>query len=134
MKRHGPKAPSPPETKRPTPSQRLRLTADTIFAVVLGVFFGLCLLKFGNPPVMEKYVEAPKTGFELLATAPWPLSWAYWMIAVLTVFGALLAVSDSRKRRQENHSKSQPHISLAGLSAPLWMLFLPLIWLLWQLV
>src|SRR5262245_24104197 len=27
-----------------------------VFAVVFGAFLGLCLLKFGNPPIMEKWV------------------------------------------------------------------------------
>ena len=48
-----------------------------LFALAFGVFLGLSLLKFGNPPVMEKFVTAPANIYEFVLGTPWPISWAY---------------------------------------------------------
>src|SRR6266699_1757368 len=102
MKRHRPKAGSSvsspvvggPSSSSPSgPVVRSLVVPSSLvrgLVVLLGFFFGLCLLKFGNPPIMEKFVEAPKGAFELLAMTPWPLRWAYWLLGSLTLLGLIL--------------------------------------------
>jgi O-antigen ligase len=83
-----------------------------IFAGLFGAFLGLSLLKFGNPPIMEKWVSPPADIYEFLLASPWPIAWAYWLLGMIGVVGLLAACR------------------IAG--APRWLLALPLIWLLWQ--
>ena len=85
-----------------------------VFAALFGGFLGLTLLKFGNPPIMEKWVSAPTGVYEYLLGYPWPIGWAYGLLAVLSVAGAALA----RWRT----------------GAPRWLILLPLMWLVWQIV
>jgi len=85
-----------------------------IFAACFGAFFGLCLLKFGNPPITEKYVEAPMGFWDFLMGYPWPIGWAYTMLALLGLAGIVVAGRRS--------------------TAPWWLVGLPVIWLLWQLI
>src|SRR4029077_3647848 len=121
MKRHGPKAPPRKEIKHSNPvPPRSILSVDTLFAVLLGTFFGLCLLKFGNPPIMEKYVEPPTNIFEFLAMAPWPLGWAYCMLGFLAILGTFFAISHCRRRRKETHSEKTPAAGqIASKRAPI---------------
>src|SRR5262245_25744220 len=85
---------------------------ERLFAASFGAFLGLALLKFGNPPVMEKYVDAPTNGWEFVLNTPWPISWAYLLLAVVAVLGFLVA-------RWET-------------PVPRWLIILPLIWVIWQ--
>ena len=85
-----------------------------IFAGLFGAFLGLCLLKFGNPPVTEKWVEAPDGVWQFLLGYPWPIAWAYWLLALVGVFGMAVA------RRKS--------------AAPRWLVALPVVWLVWQLL
>jgi O-antigen ligase len=97
-----------------------------VLAALLGAFFGLCLLKFSNPPIMEKYVEIPKNGYELLANTPWPIHWAYWPLAGLAL-AALLMVFWSQSFRAwvlGLHSSFVIRISSFSLLG----------WLLWQVL
>ena len=52
----------------------------SIFAGLFGAFLGLALLKFGNPPITEKWVTAPAKFWEFLLGYPWPIAWAYWLL------------------------------------------------------
>jgi hypothetical protein len=63
----------------------------SVFAIVFGFFLGLSLLKFGNPPIMEKYVEAPQGTLEFFLGFPWPISWAYALFTVIAIFGLIVA-------------------------------------------
>jgi O-antigen ligase len=83
-----------------------------LFAGLFGAFLGLALLKFNNPPIMEKYVEAPAGLFEFLLGNPWPIAWGYWLLVLLLVFG----ISVARRPR----------------TVPVWLLVVPLAWWLWQ--
>jgi hypothetical protein len=85
-----------------------------VFAGMFGGFLGLALLKFGNPPIMEKWVSYPSGFFEFLVGTPWPTSWAYWLLGLTTLVGLPVL-----------RSKPQP---------PFWLLVLPLVWFAWQLV
>jgi len=95
----------------PTPqSERLR----SVFVAAFGCFLGLALLKFGNPPIMEKWVTAPGNLMEFVIWSPWPIAWAYGLLGLLVLLGALTA---SRR-----------------IETPAWMLLLPMAWVGWQLL
>jgi O-antigen ligase len=96
----------PPES--PNPGK-----AEKFFAVGLGGFLGLALLKFGNPAVMNKFVTPPGEPFEWLFLA-WPLQYAYPLLGMLGL--GVLAVW----RRPA--------------AAPMWLLLAPLIWFGWQVL
>jgi len=85
-----------------------------IFAGVFGAFLGLALLKFGDPPIMEKYVTAPSGFWEFLIATPWPIHWAYSLLLGVSLLGICAA-------------RWRP-------AAPLWLLVLPILWLAWQVV
>src|ERR1041385_6007349 len=84
------------------------------FSVCYGIFFGICLLKFGNPPIMERWVTAPKDLFELVFGYPWPISWAYTGLAALGIFGLVAG-------RWSKTSGS-------------WLIWVLLAWWVWQVV
>ncbi len=83
------------------------------FALLFGCFLGLALLKFGNPPIMEKLVTAPSNLLELVIFSPWPIAWAYGLLGLVLLVGLFAA-------RRPN-------------SAPAWIVLLPLAWLAWQI-
>jgi len=85
-----------------------------IFAGVFGAFLGLALLKFSNTPIMENWVSPPANAFEFVINCPWPIAWAYWLLAAVGGLGLLAA------RWNRN--------------APKWLLLGPLVWLLWQVL
>lgn len=86
----------------------------SVFSGTFGGFLGLTLLKFGNLPIMEKFVTAPANIYEFLLGSPWPVQWAYALLIGVALLGAAGA------RRNSN--------------APRWLLVLPLAWLAWQFV
>ena len=61
-----------------------------LFATCFGGFLGLCLLKFGNPPIMEKWVTAPNDIYEFFLGSPWPITWAYVLVLVLAAMSLLV--------------------------------------------
>jgi hypothetical protein len=83
-----------------------------VFAVFLGVVLGLAVLKFVNPAVFDKFVEWPANGYEWVIN-PWPMAIGYWLLAAVAMIG-LFAL-----RRE--------------ITAPRWLIVLPLVWLIWQL-
>ena len=83
-----------------------------VFAGLFGGFLGLTLLKFGNPPVTEKWVEPPTDIWQFLVGYPWPIAWAYGLLALIGVVGMAVA------RRKS--------------AAPWWLIALPIVWLVWQ--
>jgi O-antigen ligase/polysaccharide polymerase Wzy-like membrane protein len=84
-----------------------------VIAGMCGAFFGLSLLKFGNPVVMDKFVEWPENPYAWVLN-PWPVVISYWLLAVVVATG----IFASRWKT----------------SAPRWLLLLPLVWLAWQFV
>jgi O-antigen ligase len=83
-----------------------------VFTALFGAFLGLALVKFGNPPIMEKWVTAPANIYEFLLGSPWPIAWAYALLVLVTVVGVLTAKWE--------------------MKAPLWLIALPLAWVIWQ--
>ena len=86
----------------------------SIFAGLFGAFLAVALLKFGNPPITEKWVTAPTNLWEFLLGFPWPIAWAYWLLVLVGVAGWRLARWKS--------------------AAPSWLIALPLVWLVWQVL
>ncbi len=98
----------PPQTAE---ARRADLLAS-VFAGLLGALLGLSLLKFGNPPITEKWVSAPAGWYEFLFGYPWPIAWAYGLLALAAMIGLAAARWES--------------------PAPRWLVALPLAWLAWQ--
>jgi hypothetical protein len=78
---------SPPQAEGANSEELL----PRVFAGLFGAFLGLCLLKFGNPPITEKWITAPANVWEFLLGYPWPLAWAYWLLALVGVAGVAVA-------------------------------------------
>jgi hypothetical protein len=95
-------APSAPAT---------RLLRERLFAALTGGWLGLALLKFGNPVIFDDKVVPPQGLLEWLIQ-PWPVAWGYTLFAVVV----LASLGLWRWPRQ----------------APLWIVFLPLLWFGWQ--
>ncbi len=100
-------------TVQPVSAQRTEWL-PSLFASLFGAFLGLALLKFGNPPITEKYVTSPTNLYEVLFGYPWPIGWAYKLLAVVTLVGIVVA---GRRR-----------------AALVWLLNLPLAWMLWEYI
>lgn len=81
--------------------------------MLFGLFLALTLLKFGNPPIMAKFVDRPVGLLQWLITA-WPLDVGYGLLGGVVVVGFLAA------RWPAGRSK--------------WLLALPLAWVGWQFV
>ncbi len=85
-----------------------------VFAVCFGAFLGMALLKFGNPPIMEKWVERPEGLIGFIFQYPWPIGWAYGMLLAVCLIGAATG--------------------RLSAGAPKWLMALPLAWLLWEFI
>jgi putative inorganic carbon (hco3(-)) transporter len=85
-----PKAQRPEATRQPTAGAR-NPGLVSVFCVGYGIFLGLCLLKFGNPPIMEHWVTPPQNSYEFLLGFPWPITWAYSGLAAITIIGIAVA-------------------------------------------
>jgi hypothetical protein len=96
-----------------SPTDRTKRRWERLFLWVFGAFLAVALLKFGNPVVLEGYVAAPTTGWELIFSA-WPLGWSFAGLAL----AALAAVPVWRWRPLPSR----------------WLVVLPLVWLGWQLL
>jgi O-antigen ligase len=102
--------------QKPKPPAEVNVNPfPTVFAAAFGAFLGLCLLKFGNPPIMEKLVTPPTNGYEFVLGYPWPINWAYWLLALVCA-GGLIAARDTR------------------LLTPKWLIALPAAWLIWDII
>jgi len=84
---------------------------ESLWAVALGGFLALALIKFGNPVILDHKIIAPKELLEVILLA-WPVTWGYCLLVLI----ALASVPLWRWQR--------------GL--PKWALALPLAWLVWQ--
>jgi len=88
----------------------------TWFALAFGLFLGLAILKFGNPVILDQKITTPGSWSEFLVDF-WPTHWAIWLGLPFGLAGLWLV----------------RHYKLAWrASFLLW--FLPLLWLIWQLI
>jgi O-Antigen ligase len=95
-----------------------KLTPGEIYALVFGLFLGLCILKFGNPVILDQKIDPPASLSEAWRFT-WPTHWANWIFFPLAAIGAVLIVP-LLGSRQPSHLR--------------WLLILPLLWLGWQLL
>jgi hypothetical protein len=94
-----------------------KLAANELYALAFGLFLGLCILKFGNPVILDQKIDPPASLSEAWRFA-WPTHWANWIFFPLAAAGAVLIVP------------------FLGARPPLplrWLFILPLLWLGWQM-
>lgn len=90
-------------------------TGRGVFAVAAGCFLGIALLKLGNPVLLDAgTMYPPPAGLGEVISEPWPMSWGYVMLAVLAVAGLFVVRKPAAN--------------------PAWMLWMPALWLGWQLL
>jgi hypothetical protein len=97
----------------PTRNKATLSASPAWFAAVFGCLLGLAMLKFGNPAIMEKWVEPPGDIYEFIFNAPWPINWAYALLG-----GCVLLALPALRR---------------AVSSPPWLVWLPLAWCVWEL-
>ncbi len=95
-----------------------KLAANELYALVFGFFLGLCILKFGNPVILDQKIDSPASLSEAWRFA-WPTHWANWIFSPLVAVGVVLGVPLLGARQP-------PHLR--------WLLILPLLWLGWQML
>ncbi|MSU62275.1 MAG: hypothetical protein EXS31_07745 [Pedosphaera sp.] len=78
-----------------------------------GCLFGLSLLKFGNPIVLDKLIESPVGIWELIFS-PWPVRWG--QIGLVALIAACLPIARFRPPK------------------PVWLFLLPVLWFGWQVL
>jgi O-antigen ligase len=89
----------------------------------VGLFLGLAMLKFGNPVILASQVKTPTEFWEWVVGA-WPLPWAYASLALICVWGAILAIW---------YAPAAIGVSSAK-GASSWLAWFPLAWFAWQCV
>jgi hypothetical protein len=82
-------------------------------AGLFGLWLGLALLKFGNPPIFAEQIATPASLLQFILD-PWPLTWAY------VLSGIVFALTIGKWRW--------------SATSPKWIVALPATWFLWQLV
>jgi O-antigen ligase len=96
-----------------TPAPAGPAATSPVFPIMTGLFFFVVILKFSSPVVMDRNIDVPhdlRSAFYDL----WPPHWSAWLFVPVALTG-LWAVELNRTKIQ-------------------WVLFLPLIWLGWEMV
>jgi hypothetical protein len=96
-----------------------KFTANEIYALAFGLFLGLCILKFGNPVILDHNIASPETLSDYRSDA-WPIHWVNWVFLPLAVIGAILITLSAGALPRRRYSP--------------WLWFLPLLWLGWQMI
>jgi hypothetical protein len=96
-----------------------------IYAFVFGLFLGLCILKFGNPVILDQKISPPGSLSELWKDS-WPTHWANWFLFPLAAIGAILIAAFPRPVSSNDASRSSPNKR--------WLFVLPLLWVGWQMI
>jgi len=99
-----------------SPTRSSSPEALRFFALIFGAFLGLCILKWGNPVILDAQIPMPRDAAEWLQQ-PWPSRLAPPFLMVLVVVGVMT---------------SKPMESLRGRHFPALLLILPAIWMAWQ--
>lgn len=95
----------------PTAPTRSASVLGILFPLLLGLWLGVALIKFGNPVIFEGEFSPPANFTEWLAFT-WPAKWGGWMLLVVACFAAPFFRFRTR--------------------APWWPIALLFAWLLWQ--
>ena len=99
-----------------SPARSSSPEALRFFALIFGAFLGLCILKWGNPVILDAQIPMPRDAAEWLQQ-PWPSRLAAPFLMVLAVVGVMT---------------SKPMESLRSRHFPALLLILPAIWMAWQ--
>jgi len=91
-------------------------TGSESFALWFGLFLGLCLLKFGNPVILDHKIIPPDSLNDLWNNF-WPTHWAKWFLLPL-IAAAIFFIFKNKQCWPVSH----------------WLWGLPLIWFGWQLL
>lgn len=102
--------------KRATAAPNRRLSAGDFYALVFGAFLGLCVLKFGDPVILDKNISPPGNWHQAWGYS-WPPHWTHWLLIPLILVGFVRAAA------------SKPR-----WPATRWLWILPLAWFGWQLM
>ena len=86
------------------------------FPLLFGLVLGVCLVKFGNPVVLDTRIEAPVSAGEWWTQA-WPVRWAFPLLLAVSVAGLAFGRPATRLRE-------------SGL--PVGFVLLPFLWIGWQ--
>ena len=65
--------------------------------LAFGLFLGLCLLKFGNPVVLDRQIPTPASLGELWSQ-PWPLRWSFGVLGLFGLVGLPLLIHGFQTR------------------------------------
>ena len=99
-----------------SPTRSSSPEALRFFALIFGAFLGLCILKWGNPVILDAQIPMPRDAAEWFQH-PWPSRLAPPFLMVLAVVGVMI---------------SKPMESFRGRRIPALLLILPAIWMAWQ--
>jgi hypothetical protein len=94
------------------------IAANECYALAFGLFLGFCILKFGNPVILDQKIYPPASAAEYWSDS-WPTHWANWVLVPLAAIGAILAALTP--------APPCPR-------CPRWLWFLPLLWFGWQIL
>lgn len=70
-------------------SKTIAAKIPVFFALVFGLFLGLCIWKFGDPVILDHKIVTPETVSDYWNDA-WPPHWSHWIWPPLAAWGALL--------------------------------------------
>jgi len=93
-----------------------KINGTACYALVFGLFLGLCIWKFGNPVILDSKIPTPASPADFL-NDPWPTRWAIWIFLPLALAGGAVACV-----KRLSWQRTQ------------WLWLLPLLWFGWQLV
>jgi hypothetical protein len=136
------------------------IAATDICALLFGCFLGLCILKFGDPVILDQKIFPPAT-FSEFWNDSWPTHWANWIFFPLAAIVAIVAISarstgrarqrtGATARRSKPPANNSPSLGGEGRSegeevaasvqalvlSPKrkWIFLFPLFWLGWQFI
>jgi O-Antigen ligase len=95
-----------------------KLAPHEIYALVFGLFLGLCFWKFGNPVILDQKIYPPASAAEFWSDS-WPPHWANWTFFPLAFAGLVLLLKPTGAPR-------------ASRRWPIWLWLPPLFWIGWQ--
>ena len=89
-----------------------------VWLLLWGGMLGLCILKFGNPVVLDRQIPAPGSWSDAVAD-PWPVRWAIWLLLLLFLPAIPLFLREGRPQIQRLNR---------------WLWIPPLLWFGWQIL
>lgn len=103
-----------------------KFAPNEIYALVFGLFLGLCILKFGNPVILDQKIYPPTNLSEYWSEA-WPIHWANWILLPLAAIGAILIILSGTPPPWRGQTPQRARYMK-------WLSILPLLWLGWEFV